>query len=67
VNGAALHAISGPNLKFGNEFRIVVRGDFIRDRNGKGLDADHLPPWLPSRHSGDEVEGGTFESWFTLA
>jgi hypothetical protein len=48
-----------------NEYRVVLKGDFIRDaENKKGIDADHLPPWLPKRPSGDGTEGGTFESWF---
>ncbi len=47
------------------EARVVVKGDFIRDaKHGQGVDADHLPPWLPSRPTGDGIEGGTFESWF---
>ena len=52
--------------------RIRVKGDFIRGRHavtGKlhSVDADHLAPWLHGRRSGDGVEGGTFESWFTVA
>jgi DNA-binding beta-propeller fold protein YncE len=46
--------------------RVVVKGDFIRDAaNHRAVDADHLPPWLPARPTGDGIEGGTFESWFT--
>ena len=33
---------------------------------GGDLQADHLPEWLPKRKTGDGVEGGTFESWFTI-
>lgn len=49
-------------------FQVLVKGDFIRDNSSKqrGMDGDHLPPWVPTRHSGDGIEGGTFESWFTL-
>lgn len=49
--------------------RICVKGDFIRDTTADehALDGNHLPPWLPKRPTGDGVEGGTFESWFTLA
>lgn len=49
--------------------RVLVKGDFLRDGDGKGVDADHLPPWFggaPAYRTGDGVEGGTFESWFTL-
>ena len=46
--------------------RVILKGDFIRDENGRGVDANHLPPWLPDRLSGDGVEGGTFESWFSV-
>jgi DNA-binding beta-propeller fold protein YncE len=56
-------------LRFGR-YRVVIKGDFIRSRDEqnqfRGLDANHLPPWLPGRPSGDGVEGGTFESWFTV-
>ena len=45
---------------------VRVRGDFIRDAQGRAVDGDHLPPWLPNRPTGDGIEGGTFESWFTL-
>jgi DNA-binding beta-propeller fold protein YncE len=50
------------------EMRVIVRGDFIRDGTAKqrAVDGDHLPPWLPTRPTGDGIEGGTFESWFTI-
>lgn len=52
------------------ELRIEIRGDFIRGQHLNGdwraLDADHLPPWLPDRKSGNGVEGGVFESWFQV-
>lgn len=47
-------------------YRVVVVGDFIRGDGGKAVDADHLPGWLPSRPTGDGVEGGIFESWFVI-
>lgn len=50
-----------------NEVRVVLKGDLIRDEKGKGVDGNHLPPWLPGRKSGDGIEGGAFESWFKLA
>jgi hypothetical protein len=50
------------------EYRVIVNGDFIRDNNGKAVDADHLPAWFNSQgyHTGDGVAGGAFESWFTV-
>jgi hypothetical protein len=66
VNGAQFR----PGLEFrpGQEYRVLLKGNFIRDaKNGKGIDADHLPPWLPKRPTGDGIEGGPFESWFTVA
>jgi len=45
-----------------------VNGDFIRDKNNRGVDANHLPPWLSGgRPTGDGVEGGTFESWLVVS
>ena len=53
--------------------RVVLKGDYIRDEHGKGIDVDDLPPWFPASpstpptyHTGNGVAGGTFESWFTL-
>lgn len=48
------------------QVRIQVVGDFIRDRNDLALDGNHLPAWVPKRPSGDGIQGGTFESYFTL-
>ena len=61
-----------PATKFtpGVIHHVVVKGDFIRDEEGRGVDADNLPPWLSfgtATITGDGVEGGTFESWFMLA
>jgi DNA-binding beta-propeller fold protein YncE len=57
-------------------YRVIVKGDFILDAATlKAVDADHLPPWFatPAKHfkigdytTGDGVQGGTFESWFTV-
>jgi len=52
--------------------RVLINGDFIRARHHatgqwRGLDADHLPEWLPNRKTGDGIEGGMFESWFRLS
>jgi DNA-binding beta-propeller fold protein YncE len=51
-------------------YRVVLKGDYIRSKDSKGVmrgvDADHLPEWLPKRPSGDGIEGGTFESWLLV-
>lgn len=60
------------------DYWVVIRGDMIlgvktiKLPNGvevnPALDANHLGPGLPKRcPTGDWVEGGTFESWFTVA
>jgi DNA-binding beta-propeller fold protein YncE len=53
--------------------RVLFNGDLVRDdvvidgvRKHRGVDADHLPPWVSKRESGDFIEGGMFESWFRL-
>jgi hypothetical protein len=52
------------------EYRVVLKGDYVRARSGDGklraLDGNHLAPWVPTRPTGDGIEGGTFESWFTV-
>jgi competence ComEA-like helix-hairpin-helix protein len=48
------------------QYRVMVKGDFIRDQDGRAVDADHLPKWLPDERTGDGMEGGLFESWFFL-
>jgi hypothetical protein len=62
VNGALFR----PNEIPLGTLRIVLKGDLIQDEQGQGVDANHLPPWLPNRPSGDGVEGGTFESWLIV-
>jgi DNA-binding beta-propeller fold protein YncE len=64
VNGAQIW-LGDQELPNG-EYRVILKGDLIRDELCRGVDANHLPPWLPERSSGDGVEGGTFESWFTI-
>lgn len=60
------------------DYLIVLRGDAVRQiaqttlPDGRtvqlALDGDHLGPGLPYRcPTGDYAEGGTFESWFTIA
>ncbi len=52
--------------------RVVFDGDMVRDASAQhlGVDANHVPPWLPQSpatgKTGDGVVGGVFESWFTL-
>jgi len=49
----------------GTTYRVVLKGDLVRDaKTRKAIDANHLPPWLNKRPTGDGKEGGTFESWF---
>ena len=60
-----------PSKKVGwraGTYRVVVIGDLIADstKEGRAVDGNHLPPWLPKRPTGDGVEGGTFESWFVV-
>lgn len=62
VNGA----IFPLQVTEGSTYRVVLKSDYIRDLNGKAIDGDHLPGWVPVRPSGDQIQGGTFESWFTV-
>lgn len=57
------------------DYRVILKGDFVEDARrdasgkfipGKAVDGDHLPPWVPEAKSGDQIQGGTFESWFTI-
>lgn len=64
VNGAWLRPTRLPAGTL--TLRVVLKGDLIQDEHHLGIDANHLPPWLPQRPTGDGVEGGIFESWFTL-
>jgi len=58
-----------------NLLRIRVLGDFIRDRQGRAADLEHLPDWLTNQdpaaatatRTGDGVPGGWFESWFAFS
>lgn len=61
----AVRFIPAPSPDHGlGRYRVTVLGDHIRDTNHRAVDGNHLPPWLPSRPTGDGIEGGTFESWF---
>jgi hypothetical protein len=66
-----------PSALTAGNYRVIVRGDLILGSkeislaNGAtahpALDANHLGPGLPARcPTGDGIEGGTFESWFTI-
>jgi hypothetical protein len=75
ANGVAGFITTSPKTNPNGQFRVIVKGDFIRDANGHAVDGDHLPgdltpPWVPESPTayitGDGIEGGTFESWFTV-
>jgi hypothetical protein len=48
------------------DYRVILKSDYVRDQAGKAVDGDHLPPWVPAAKSGDQIQGGSFESWFTI-
>jgi len=57
------------------DYLVVLRGDMILSfkkpddpRPQLALDGNHLGPGLPGRcPTGDKIEGGRFESWFTIS
>jgi DNA-binding beta-propeller fold protein YncE len=60
-----------------SELWILLRGDFVRDTNGRAIDAEFVRVELPtgdrpSPPSGQPladqlgIQGGTFESWFSI-
>lgn len=54
-------------LEFGDHFdmslfRVLLRCDFVLDDGGQAIDGNFLRGLLPT---GDQVEGGLFESWFS--
>ncbi|MFL5256252.1 MAG: YncE family protein [Rhodopila sp.] len=56
-----------PQLPAAVRIKVRVHGSLIRaDSKGGALDAINLPPWVPTRISGDGIAGGTFEDWFTI-
>lgn len=60
-----LRFLPSPRLQPGQAYRVRLHGDLLRDRKGRAIDANHLPPWVSGgRRSGDCLEGGTFYSWF---
>lgn len=57
----------------GLRLRVQFSGDLVRESvnivgamRHLAVDANHLPPWLPKRPTGDGIEGGLFDSWFRL-
>lgn len=65
--GAVFVPDLGPDFNRESPLRVILEGDMVMDENGRGVDADHLPKWLPDRPTGDLSEGGKFFSWFNLA
>jgi hypothetical protein len=48
------------------QYRVLVKGDYVRGLGKRAVDANHLPPWVnssPAYRTGDGTEGGLFESW----
>ncbi len=58
------------NIRISNELWVILRGDFVIDSFGKAIDAEFVRAELPSgdRPSGSKagIQGGIFESWFTI-
>jgi hypothetical protein len=56
-------------LRPGGQYRVLLKGDYVRALAKRAVDANHLPPWVGSGaayRSGDGTEGGLFESWLTF-
>jgi hypothetical protein len=56
------------------EYRVLLKGDYVRGVDDRAVDANHLPPWVPipgsfpdQYRTGDGKAGGLFESWLFLA
>lgn len=43
--------------------KVVIRGNFITDVNGRAVDGEFINARLPT---GDIAQGGRFESWFSV-
>lgn len=56
--------------EIGFEIWVVLRGDFVLDANERAIDAEFVRGQLPTgdRPEGSDfgIQGGLFESWFTL-
>ena len=78
ANGVQLRPF-GESIKWARgDYLVVLRGDAILAFDStlprmdgsvgpRALDGNHLGPGLPTRcPTGDHIEGGTFESWFTI-
>ncbi len=62
-------AKTGPSLSIDPRqivLNLTIRGDLITMKNQTALDANHMPPWIPGRSTGDGVAGGTFHSSIVL-
>jgi hypothetical protein len=59
----AKFTISGADRFIGHEIKVVLKSDFILDKNEKALDGNFIGGELPS---GKGHQGGDFESWFNL-
>ncbi|MEM6678790.1 MAG: hypothetical protein AAF675_13060 [Pseudomonadota bacterium] len=46
-----------------NDFRVLLRGDFVLDAHGHPVDVDFLRGQMPT---GNGIAGGLFQSWFSL-
>jgi hypothetical protein len=53
-----------------NDLWIILRGDFVLDTKGNAIDAEFVRAELPSgdrpKSSLFGIQGGLFESWFTI-
>lgn len=54
----------------GAELFPLLRGNFVTDKLGRAIDAEFVRASLPTGRRADKseygIQGGTFESWFTL-
>jgi hypothetical protein len=46
---------------------VTLRGDWLLDRNGRGLDGNHILPGVSARPSGNATEGGDWISVIPIA
>jgi len=53
-------------IRKGLAIRVELQCDLVADAKGLAVDGNHLPPYLPARKTGDQIEGGLFASWFEL-
>ncbi len=64
IKGALLQELIRP------DFSVILRGDFVLDIDGRAVDAEFVRAELPTgdRPKGSlyGIQGGTFESWFSV-